>query len=135
MIPKCRTSHQLLKSHACLAQKVSWRFSSGGPKASLVSQAPCHLSYLAHIKYVLMYILVHLDTYSCLLYSKNIFYPNVLLTFSLNVGHSFIIFPGPGSQYTSNGNSSIFPIWLYSQGYSIYAPSIYSPSPLTYHLL
>ena len=31
MIAKCRTSHELLWPGACSAQKVLWRFSSGGP--------------------------------------------------------------------------------------------------------
>ena len=35
----------------------------------------------------------------------------------------------------SNGNSSIFLTWLYSQEYNIYVPSVYCPRPRIYHLL
>ena len=40
MTEECRTSHQLLWPHACAAKIVSWRFSSGGSKVSLVRL--CH---------------------------------------------------------------------------------------------
>ena len=46
-----------------------------------------------------------------------IYFPYILLTYK--------------GWIKSNGNSSIFLTWLYSQGYNIYVPSIQSPSHLS----